>query len=88
MDVLTHPAILRRTAAGNVPAEIQYDRKGLFTFQETIMNLGWKKTISIGFSVVTLFIGSISLTGCDIAGEAEQEEVKLEEGEKLEIEEE
>ena len=52
------------------------------------MSLSWKRTINVGFSVFALFIGSIGLTGCDVAGEAEQEGVELEEGEKPEIEEE
>ena len=44
------------------------------------MSLNWKRTISVGFSVFALFIGSVGLTGCDIAGEAEQEGVEA--GEK------
>lgn len=52
------------------------------------MSLNWKNIISVGFSIFALFVGSIGLTGCDVAGEAEQEGVELEEGEKPEIEEE
>ena len=52
------------------------------------MNLSWKRFMSIGFSVFALLIGSVGLAGCDVAGEAEQEGVELEEGEKPEIEEE
>ena len=46
------------------------------------MSLSWKRTISVGFSVFALFIGSVGLTGCDIAGEAEQEGVELEKNEE------
>ena len=53
------------------------------------MNLSWKRTISIAFSVFTLFVGSIGLVGCDEAGEVEQEGVELEEeGDGVEVEEE
>ena len=52
------------------------------------MSLNWKRTISVSFSVFALFIGSVGLAGCDIAGEAEQEGVELEEGEKPEAEQE
>ena len=51
------------------------------------MSLNWKRSISVSFSVFALFIG-FGLTGCDIAGEAEQEGVELEEGEKPEAEQE
>ena len=51
-------------------------------FEKIIMSLIWKRTISVGFSVFALFIGSVGLTGCDIAGEAEQEGVELEKNEE------
>ena len=52
------------------------------------MSSSWRRTISVGFSIFALFIGSIGLIGCDVAGEAEQEGVELEEGEKPEVEQE
>ena len=52
------------------------------------MSLNWKRSISLGFSVFALFIGSIGLVGCDEAGEVEQEEVEVEQdGEGVEVEE-
>ncbi|MEL7078309.1 MAG: hypothetical protein AAGM46_20615 [Cyanobacteria bacterium J06582_2] len=49
----------------------------------------WKRIIGIGLSVFALFIGSASLTGCEVGGEGEEiEEGELEEeGEEIEGEE-
>ena len=45
------------------------------------MNLSFKRTLGISFSIFALLLG-FGLTGCDIAGEAEQEGVELEEQEQ------
>lgn len=45
------------------------------------MSWNWKKTVGIGLSVFALLTSSVGLTGCDIAGEVEQEGEKLEQEE-------
>lgn len=42
------------------------------------MNSKLKKALGIGLSVFALFIGSVSLTGCETGGEIEQEEIEEE----------
>ena len=51
------------------------------------MSLNWKRSISLGFSVFALLIGSVGIVGCEQTGEVEQEEVETEQGGEVEVEE-
>lgn len=43
------------------------------------MNSKFKKALGVGLSVFALFIGSVSLTGCETEEEIEQEEIEEDE---------
>ncbi|MEM8779163.1 MAG: hypothetical protein AAGF26_09885 [Cyanobacteria bacterium P01_G01_bin.49] len=47
--------------------------------------LKWKRLISVGLGVITLFIGSVGLTSCNLGGESEEvEEQEVPSGEEEE----
>ncbi len=35
-------------------------------------NFSWKRSVGLVLSVLTLYIGSVGLTGCEVGGEGEE----------------
>lgn len=40
-----------------------------------MQNFKWKRLVGIGLSAIALFVGSVGLTGCEVEGEGEAEEL-------------